>query len=331
MANPRVWVVRAGVNNEIASDVKRASVVAVGWDAMGDLTRLSIRDDFKNCYRSKYPDDNEARVGIGAGQVYNFVQQIQKGDFVLTPVAVSREVFIGEIIGDYLFDAQAISKHYPNIRKVKWLKKVSRDNLSVPFRNTLGGLSTVFRADGFLEEVKALLVGKEPPLPEGEGLEVDFAADVQAKASEMISDLLSRLAPYDFQDLVAGLLKAMGFKTRVSSPGRDLGVDIIAFPDAFGFELPRIKVQVKHRKAQATAPDVRALAGTLRENENGLFVSTGGFTSEALHEQGRHTNITLVDREQFVSLLLEHYEKLEPQYQALVQLRKVYIPVPPAV
>jgi len=28
-------------------------------------------------------------------------------------------------------------------------------------------------------------------------------------------------------------------------------------------------------------------------------------------------------------LLLEHYERLESQYQALVPLRKVYIPVPP--
>ncbi len=90
MANSQVWIVRAGVNNEIASNVKEASVVAIGWDAMGDLTGMSTRDDFKNLYRSKYPDGNEARVGIGAGQAYKFVQQIEKGDFVLTPIAVSR-------------------------------------------------------------------------------------------------------------------------------------------------------------------------------------------------------------------------------------------------
>ena len=336
MTNPQVWVVRAGVNNEIASDVKRASVVAIGWGAMGDLTGLSTRDDFKNCYRSKYPGNNEARVGIGAGQVYRFVKEIQTGDIVLTPIAVSREVLIGEVIGNYVFDPQVISKHYPNIRKVKWLRKdVSRDDLSTSFRNTLGGLSSVFTANAFLPEVKAFL-GEKPPKepPEGEVPEVDFAADVQAKADEMISDLLYRIDAYEFQKLVASVLQAMGFRTKVSPPGPDGGVDIRAFPDAFGFQAPRIRVQVKHRKGQATQQEVQQFAGATNasgENYNGLFVSTGGFTSHAIREAEKHPNITLVDRESFVNFLLEHYDKLEPQYQAMVPLQRVYIPVPPAI
>lgn len=334
MANSQVWVVRAGVNNEIASEVETASVVAIGWSAMGNLAPLSSREDFKNCYRSKYPDDNKARVGKGAGQVYSFVQQIRKGDFVLTPIAVSREVLMGEVVGDYVFDLQVISKHYPNIRKVKWLKKVSRDDLSTPFRNTLGGLLTVFRADGFLEEVKVLLVGEGPPSPEGEVPVVDFAADVEARADEMISDLLHQIDAYEFQNLVAGVLRAVGFKTKVSPPGPDGGVDIRAFPDAFGFQTPRIRVQVKHRKGQATQQEVQQFAGatgTSGENYNGLFVSTGGFTSHAIREVEKHTNITLIDRDSFVNLLLEHYDKLEPQYQAMVPLRRVYVPIPPAI
>lgn len=335
MANPQVWVVRAGVNNEIASDVKRASVVAIGWDAMGDLTRLNTRDDFKNRYRSKYPGGNEAKVGIGAGQVYKFVQQIQKGDLVLTPIAVSREILIGEILGDYLFDAQVISNHYPNIRKVKWLKKVSRDDISVPFRNTLGGLSSVFRADGFLPDVKALLGEKLPEeLPGVEEPPSFSPEEIQAKADEMISDLLYKIDAYEFQKLVACVLRVMGFRTKVSPPGPDGGVDIRAFPDAFGFQSPRIRVQVKHRKGQATQQEVQQFAGATGasgENYNGLFVSTGGFTPHAIREAEKHPNITLIDRDSFVNFLLEHYDKLEPQYQAMVPLQRVYIPVPPAI
>jgi restriction system protein len=71
------------------------------------------------------------------------------------------------------------------------------------------------------------------------------------------------------------------------------------------------------------------LAGTVRENENGLFVSTGGFTSDALREPERGSKITLIDRDRFINLLLENYERLESQYQAIVPLRKVYIPVSP--
>ncbi len=238
-------------------------------------------------------------------------------------------------MGDYVYDPKVISNHYPNIRKVKWLKKVSRDDLSVPFRNTLGGLSTVFTANAFLPDVKALL-GEKPPeeTPEVEEPSLFTPEEIQAKADEMIADLLSQIDAYEFQKLVAGVLRAMGFRTRVSPPGPDGGVDIKAFPDAFGFQSPRIRVQVKHRKGQATQQEVQQFAGAIGasgENYNGLFVSTGGFTSHAIREAEKHPNITLIDRDSFVNFLLEYYEKLEPEYQALVPLRKVYIPVPPAV
>lgn len=332
MANPKLWVVHAPV--EIADKVETDSLAAIGWSQMGDLGNLDARQKMKNKYHSVYPDDSEPKIWVGAGQLYRFAHVIQKGDSVLTPLKISREVLIGEVTSDYEFNPEAISERYPNIRRVKWLQKVSRDDLSQPFKYALGGIMTVFQVNAYLPEVKALL--KKKPVRKDIIEEADiqqpatlFYEDVRGKADEMISDLLSQIDAYDFQELVAGVLRAMGFKTRVSSPGRDLGVDIIAHPDALGFETPRIKVQVKHRKGQSGAPEVRALAGTIRENENGLFVSTGGFTSEALREPERGAKITLVDRDQFVNLLLENYEKLDPQYQALVPLRKVYIPVSP--
>lgn len=51
--------------------------------------------------------------------------------------------------------------------------------------------------------------------------------------------------------------------------------------------------------------------------------------SDALKEPEKSTKITLIDRDQFISLLLENYERLEPRYQTIVPLRKVYIPVSP--
>ena len=332
MADTQVWVVRAGMNNEIAGDVEKKSVVAIAWDAMGNLADLNKRDDFKKRYRSKYKEDSEAQVGMGAGQLYRFVHEINKGDFVITPIAVSRELLIGEVTGDYAFDHQIVSPYYPNVRKVKWLNKVSRDDLSVPFRNAVGGIMTVFNLSSFLSEVSALAGGEPPPQPpEEEG--PPFHEDVRKKADEMILDILDKIGAYDFQELAAGVLQAMGFRTKVSPPGPDGGVDIRAFPDAFGFESPRIKVQVKHRKGQAGQQEVQQFAGAVGSSGpsyNGLFVSTGGFTKQALQEAQKHPQITMIDRDGFVNLLLEHYEKLEPRYQAMVPLRKVYIPVTPA-
>lgn len=332
MANPKVWVVHTPV--QIADKVEADSIVAIGWSEMGNLSSFNTRDKMKSAYHEAYADDSEPKIWVGAGQLYRFVHVVEIGDYVLTPLKASREVLIGEVTGGYEFNPEIVSKAYPNIRRVKWLQKVSRDSLSQPFKYALGGIMTVFQVNAYWPEIKALLQEKPVSKKLVEEAEIEeptalFYEDIRSKADDMISDLLSQVDAYDFQELVAGLLRAMGFKTRVSSPGRDLGVDIVAHPDAFGFQAPRIKVQVKHRKGQATAPEVRALAGTVREGESGLFVSTGGYTSDALREPERGTRITLVDREQFVSLLLENYENLEPQYQAIIPLRKVYIPVSP--
>ncbi|MFY2593801.1 restriction endonuclease [Achromobacter xylosoxidans] len=70
-----------------------------------------------------------------------------------------------------------------------------------------------------------------------------------------ISSYLRSMNPYDFQDLVADLLRAMGYHVSwVSPPGKDGGLDVLAWPDALGSRLPRIKVQVK-RQQQAVSVD----------------------------------------------------------------------------
>ena len=51
------------------------------------------------------------------------------------------------------------------------------------------------------------------------------------------------------------------------------------------------------------------------------------FTSDA-NEPARTTEqrVTLIDRDKFIDLLIEHYAELEPEYQATVPLKPVYIP-----
>ena len=82
-----------------------------------------------------------------------------------------------------------------------------------------------------------------------EQYDTDFE-EVKNKAFERIKDTINRLTWDDMQELVAGILRAMGYKTLISSKGADRGKDIIASPDGFGFEHPRIVVEVKHRAGQ---------------------------------------------------------------------------------
>jgi restriction system protein len=72
---------------------------------------------------------------------------------------------------------------------------------------------------------------------------------------------------------------------------------------------------------------MRSFIATLRPDENGLFVSTGGFTRDAeIEARGAREPVTLLDRDGFIRLLLEHYQELEPEYKAQVPLRKVWVP-----
>ena len=86
------------------------------------------------------------------------------------------------------------------------------------------------------------------PEPEIDTKSDDPMEDFEAVAFERIEDQVNQLDWADLQELVAGILRAMNYKTQVSPPGSDLGRDILASPDGFGFEQPRIVVEVKHRK-----------------------------------------------------------------------------------
>jgi restriction system protein len=74
----------------------------------------------------------------------------------------------------------------------------------------------------------------------------------------------------------------MGYKTLVSPAGADRGSDIIASPGGFGFEPPRIVIEVKHRTARMGSNDIRSFLGGRHKDDRGLYVSTGGFTKDAL-------------------------------------------------
>lgn len=121
----------------------------------------------------------------------------------------------------------------------------------------------------------------------------------QARAE--IEGHINNLGPYDFQRLVAELLTAMGYHVPfIAPPGRDGGIDIVAYKDPLGTSTPRIRVQVKHREQKLTVKEVRELEGLLRkEGDIGLIVSSGGFTSEVEREiraSSKHIETMDLDR-----------------------------------
>ena len=326
------WIVRVPQGEEYVQTAKEKGVIAVGFSINQSVENVTDRETMKELYRKEVPNVSEQKVRVAAGQLYRLAHVIQPGDWVLTPDRYTRTVLFGRVEGTYVFLKDILGPDFSHARKVKWAGKFSRDEMSVPLKNSSGGISTILNMDQYASELQRL-IRQEPrssetvTTEEKEPPEVPFHEEAKAKADELISDIISRIDPMELQELVAGLLQAMGYRTRVGPMGRDQGVDVVAYPDALGFQTPRIKVQAKHRQNPAGGPDIRNLVGALNADERGLFVSTGGFSKDARTEAGKSSRITLVDADELVLLLTEHYDKLDSDYKAMVPLRKIWVPV----
>ena len=222
MATLTMWMVRAGEKAWRIEEFERDSLVSIGWQAMGDMSGLRSRDEFVRQVERSYPEAKKAWVPGAAGQAFRFVREIKAGDAVLTYNPAERAYLVGTVIGDYEYAIQ-LSPEQPNLRRVKWRGRVARDQLTVSTRNSLGAISTLFLIPpDAASEIERLMTG-QPDLPApsaaltaSEEAVDDLYKDIQAKVFEFIKDKVSQLDWEDMQELVAGLLRAMGYKVRAS-------------------------------------------------------------------------------------------------------------------
>ena len=334
-----MWMVRAGKGAFLIDEFKERNIVALGW-GLGDLTDKSA-DEIKKLMEEKYPEESKYVLGISSSQVIKFRHTIKIGDYVLSYNPSIRKYLVGEITSDYYF-SQILEDEgidyiggHNDTRDVKWLGEVSRDNLKVSTKNTLGAISTLFNIN---EEVKRdilnVLNNKVPEKGDNEDENEDedvsiLKEDIQEKSIEFIKDKVNRLDPFEMQDLVAGLLRAMGYKTIVSPQGSDRGKDIIASPDGLGLEDPVILVEVKHRQNTSMgSQQIRSFKGALKKTNRGIFVSTGGFTTDAKYEAERsEIPIILMDLDRLVKFIIQYYDNFDNDARSLIPLTKIYWPL----
>jgi restriction system protein len=325
-----MWMVRAGRGARFAEQFETGNYVSIGWNELTDLSKIKDKEELANLYKTAYPNQKPGQISMGVGQILRFILELKIGDYVVSYNHEFRIYLVGKIISDYKYLSNTANDHQHH-RDVEWLGKVSRDDLSVTTKNTIGAIMTLFQiSDPAMREILGLLSGDtKPSEPQEEELsELDrLRKDVVERGIEFIKDNLLKLDWDEMQELVAGILRGMGYKTRVSDPGPDRGKDIIASPDGLGLEQPRIKVEVKHRTDATGAQMLRSFLGGLRQNDKGLYVSTGGFSKEARYEAERSTvPVALVDADQLAELLIDYYDNLDTNTKALMPLMKVYWP-----
>jgi restriction system protein len=302
--------------------------VAIGWEGIGNLSEITTSDEIKKLIKETWPEQKKGKIVMSASQLSRFRLDFKPGDYVLTYSTEDRVYLVGEILAEYDYNKNLEYKHF---RKVNWLGEAPRDRLSTSTKNTLGAISTIFKVgEDAKEEILKVLKG-ETVLKEEDGADEEeldtIKEDVIVKAQEFIKDKLVGLDWEQMQDLVAGILRAMGYKTMVSPKGADRGRDIQASPDGLGLEDPRIVVEVKHRSGQMGSKEVRSFITGVGQGSKGLYVSTGGFSKEARYEAERsHVPLTLIDIDRLASLLIQYYDNVDSDTRALIPLVKLYWP-----
>jgi restriction system protein len=321
---------------DYAEEFLEQGVVAIGWKDAGSLKSLKSRDAIILKVRATWPEFKRMKAVVSGSQLDKVANVIKIGDPIITYDPSTRIYHVGVVEGDYEFDADA-DDSMANKRRVRWKHRIERDRLSVPTKNSLGSTLTVFSVPEKAElEINELISGgaETAAMPEtyaANEAEVNtdnLLDDLRSRAREFIKDRIVALDWEEMQQLVAGLLRAMGYKTQISPKGADRGKDIVASPDGLGLEQPRIVAEVKHRPGQQMGShEIRGYLGGRHKDDRGLYVSTGGFSKDAKYEADRASiPLTLMDIDGLVEAVIEYYEEMDLSTRSLLPLTRFYWP-----
>ena len=323
-----IWAIRGGKTGDANTLFLQKNFVAIGWNETGDLSRLAAnREAFKQKLAEAYPDAKPGAIPVNAGQTFRFVHEVKIGDLIVYPSKVDRLIHIGEITGNFQHSPKT-DKGYPNMRSVKWLRELPRTHFTQGAIYEINSAMSFFQIKNYADEIYSALEGKSAPVTDDKTITA-VAQNISENTGDFIlRKLAQELKGHPFAYFVGHLLEKMGYNTRISPEGTDGGIDIIAHKDELGFEPPIIKVQVKSNEGSIGDPVVSALYGKVDRGEFGLIVTLGTFTNQAKNFARNKSNLRLVDGEELVKLILNHYEEFDSSYKGLMPLKRVYVPEP---
>lgn len=315
--------------------------VAIGWDDIGDLSEIGTdKDELKRRIADARPGAKPGAIPVWAGVLLRFRFEMRPGDLVIYPYKPDSTLNFGRIAGDYYYEGSALL--HRNRRKVEWLKTgVPRAEFSKGARYEIGSAVTLFRVKTHDKEFVDFVEGAGPAAATL-GPAADVSVDEAAAQAEdepnaarleeytrdfVIETLLKELDGPRFEHFVAHLMEAMGYRAQVTPVSGDGGVDVIAHRDPLGLEPPIIKVQCKRVLGSIGAPEIQKLSGSLAPggSELGLFITLGTFSKDAMHLGRTRQDLRLVNGNEFVDLVLEHYEQLGSEWKRMIPLRSLYV------
>lgn len=337
-----------GVHNDtLTTELVDDGFISIGWDELRDLTTIpGGREGLKERLTQEFPDKKPQAIASWAGTLIRFRDEMQTGDVVVAPYRRDSTVNIGVITSDYYYEAGAETQ--PHRRRVEWKRLgLSRTVFSQSALYELGSLLTVFRVRKHVSEFRAALEATHltnAPI-DNEQIAVSDAVDrvieqdleddspdeprasrIERHTRDYVLNAIHRSITHaQFEEFTADLLRTLGYQARVTAYSQDGGVDVIAHKDPLGVEPPLIKVQCKHITSSVSAPEVQQLAGTLGQNDLGLFVTLGGYTRDAMNIERQRSGLRLLTGEDIVTMTLENYDRLPQRWRSVIPLTTLLV------
>ena len=326
-----VWLVRAGKYGENEQAALVNGVVTIGWRELPDLTQLTDTDALTSLYRTTCPNAAAGRVANHVRQLWAFRERIQINDLVVLPLKTRAAIAIGRVLGPYQFVAEN-EPGLRHIRRVEWLRTdIPRTAFDQDILHSFGAFLTVcqIQRNDAERRIRAVLTpASATTAAVVDDLEDGKTFDLEQAAEDQILDHIQRhFAGHELAALVDAVLRAEGYVTRVSPPGPDGGVDILAGAGPMGFATPRLCVQVKSSASPVDVNTLRELQGVLRNfhAEQGLLISWGGFKSSVIQEARQNFfTIRLWDSGDLLAMILKNHDKFPDNLKARLPLKRVW-------
>jgi restriction system protein len=343
-----LWLIRAGKYGEYESRFLQDARVYLTWGelSVNDLTSIPDYAGIKALLQQAIPGETGRKIGNWSGQIWAFALAMKVGDWVAVPSKTTPTIAIGEIVSPCVYDATA-EPLYRHSRQIRWLNtQVPRTAFDQDILYSLGATLTIcnIQRNDAERRVRAMAQNgwhsasaagtSAVPVPQSSGAvgpdDDDATADVDLE--QLARDSIARLIIQKFMGhgmarLVEAVLKAQGFTTHLSPPGADRGIDILAAGGPFGFDHPRICVQVKSGDTPADRPEFTQLIGAMQSvaADQGLFVSWSGFKPTVTRElPTQFFKVRVWTANDLVEHLLANYDALDPDIKAELPLKRIW-------
>lgn len=139
-----VWRVRAWDDREVQDAMIADGVIAVGGDQLGDLSGRPSDQVIADQLRRTMPERGPKAIDLFIRYWHQFLDEMQPGDFVLTPLVDDR-VAIGRIIDVYEYRPEARLPELRHTRPTHWLRVLDRSELDTDLRKRVNAPGTIAR------------------------------------------------------------------------------------------------------------------------------------------------------------------------------------------